>query len=297
MRPLSAEDRVTSIQARVASARQQLREAGIAPVESDLDARLLAQQVLDWTTERYLSDAGGSEPATFAQAYSALVARRATREPLAYIVGHREFWGLKLEVNPDVLIPRPATELIVEATLELFPNSNAALRIADVCTGCGCVAVAVAHERPRATVVASDISPAALDVARRNADRHGVGRRVSFRIGDLLRGLDSVEYPFDAILANPPYVVDRARPALQPEVRDFEPALALFGGSDGLEVITRLVAEAPRKLRLGGYLVFEFGLGQDVEIEELVQRAPDLTLVGVRRDLQGISRTVIAQRV
>jgi release factor glutamine methyltransferase len=297
MRPLSAEDRVTSIQARVASARQQLREAGIAPVESDLDARLLAQQVLDWTTERYLSDAGGSEPATFAQAYSALVARRATREPLAYIVGHREFWGLKFEVNPDVLIPRPATELIVEATLELFPNSNAALRIADVCTGCGCVAVAVAHERPRATVVASDISPAALDVARRNADRHGVGRRVSFRIGDLLRGLDSVEYPFDAILANPPYVVDRARPALQPEVRDFEPALALFGGSDGLEVITRLVAEAPRKLRLGGYLVFEFGLGQDVEIEELVQRAPDLTLVGVRRDLQGISRTVIAQRV
>ena len=107
-------------------------------------------------------------------------------------------------------------------------------------------------------------------MARRNADRHGVGRRVSFRTGDLLRGLDSVERPFDAILANPPYVVDRARPALQPEVRDFEPAVALFGGSDGLELITRLVAEAPRKLRPGGYLVFEFGLGQDVEIEELL---------------------------
>jgi release factor glutamine methyltransferase len=286
-----------SIQARVATARQQLREAGITPVESDLDARLLAQQVLDWTTERYLSDAGGSEPEAFAQAYDALVARRATREPLAYIVGHREFWGLKFEVNPDVLIPRPATELIVEATLELFPNRDAPLTIADVCTGCGCVAVAVAHERPGATVVASDISPAALDVARRNADRHGVGRRVSFRTGDLLRGLDSVERPFDAILANPPYVVDRARPALQPEVRDFEPALALFGGSDGLELITRLVAEAPRKLRPGGYLVFEFGLGQDVEIEELLQRAPELALVGVRRDLQGISRTAIAQRV
>jgi release factor glutamine methyltransferase len=286
-----------SIQARVATARQQLREAGITPVESDLDARLLAQQVLDWTTERYLSDAGGSEPEAFAQAYDALVARRATREPLAYIVGHREFWGLRFEVNPDVLIPRPATELIVEATLELFPNHDAPLTIADVCTGCGCVAVAVAHERPGATVVASDISPAALDVARRNADRHGVGRRVSFRTGDLLRGLDSVERPFDAILANPPYVMDRARPALQPEVRDFEPALALFGGSDGLELITRLVAEAPRKLRPGGYLVFEFGLGQDVEIEELLQRAPELALVGVRRDLQGISRTAIAQRV
>ena len=286
-----------SIQARVATARQQLREAGITPVESDLDARLLAQQVLDWTTERYLTDADGSEPDAFAQAYDALVARRATREPLAYIVGHREFWGLKFEVNPDVLIPRPATELIVEAMLELLPERNAELTIGDVCTGCGCVAVAVAHERPAATVVASDISPAALAVARRNADRHGVGRRTTFRTGDLVRGLDAVDRPFDAILANPPYVVDRARPALQPEVRDFEPALALFGGSDGLEVITRLVAEAPSRLRMGGYLIFEFGLGQDVEIETLVHRAPDLTLVGVRRDLQGISRTAIAQRV
>jgi release factor glutamine methyltransferase len=285
-----------SIQARVATARQQLREAGITPVESDLDARLLAQQVLDWTTERYFTDASSSEPETFAQAYDALVARRATREPLAYIVGYREFWGLKFEVNPDVLIPRPATELIVEALLELLPERNAELTIGDVCTGCGCVAVAVAHERPAATLVASDISPAALAVARRNADRHGVGRRITFRTGDLLRGLDAVGRPFDAILANPPYVVDRARPALQPEVRDFEPPLALFGGSDGLAVITRLVSEAPRKLRPGGYLVFEFGLGQDVEIEELVERAPELTLVGVRRDLQGISRTAIAQR-
>jgi release factor glutamine methyltransferase len=294
MRPLSAEGR--SIQERVATARQQLRAAGITAVESDLDARLLAQQVLDWTTERYLTDAGASEPETFAEAYAALVARRATREPLAYIVGHREFWGLKFEVNPDVLIPRPATELIVEAMLELFPERSAELTIGDVCTGCGCVAVAVAHERPAATVVASDISPAALAVARRNADRHGVGRRVSFRTGDLLHGLDTVERPFDAILANPPYVVDRARPALQPEVRDFEPAVALFGGSDGLGVITRLVAEAPRRLCPGGYLIFEFGLGQDVEIEELLDRAPELTLVGVRRDLQGISRTAIAQR-
>jgi len=286
-----------SIQARVATARQQLREAGITAVESDLDARLLAQQVLDWTTERYLTDAGASEPEAFAQAYDALVARRATREPLAYIVGHREFWGLKFEVNPDVLIPRPSTELIVEALVELFPERGAALTIGDVCTGCGCVAVAVALERPAATVVASDISPAALDVARRNANRHGVGGRVSFRAGDLLAGLDTIERPFDAILANPPYVVDHARPALQPEVRDFEPALALFGGSDGLGVITRLVDEAPRRLRRGGYLIFEFGLGQDVEVEELVDRAPELRLVGVRRDLQGISRTAIAQRV
>lgn len=289
-----------TILARVAAARQQLRDAGISAVESDLDARLLAQQVLDWTTERFFTDSGDREPDQFAQRYTALVARRVSREPLAYIVGFREFWGLEFEVTRDVLIPRPATELIVEAMLELFPHRTAPLTVGDVCTGCGCVAVAIARERPAATISASDISPAALEVARRNADRHGVGARITFQTGDLLEGLGhpaAINQPFDAILANPPYVVDRARPALQPEVRDFEPAVALFGGIDGLGLITRLVAEAPRRLRPGGYLVFEFGLGQDVEIEGLLDQAPELALVGVRRDLQGISRTAIAKRV
>jgi release factor glutamine methyltransferase len=287
---------MTSIQARVATARQRLRDAGIAARESEIDARLLAQQVLDWTTERYLTDAGAAEPDTFADAYDALVARRATREPLAYIVGHREFWGMKFEVNADVLIPRPSTELIIEAMLDLFPERTAALTIGDVCTGCGCLAVAMACERPAATIVGSDISPAALAVARRNAERHDVADRITFRTGDLLAGLDVTDRKFDAILANPPYVVDRARPALQPEVRDFEPAVALFGGSDGLGLITRLVAEAPGRLKPGGYLIFEFGFGQDVEVEELLHPASDLTLVGVRRDLQGISRTAVARR-
>lgn len=282
-----------SIQVHVSAARQRLREAGVSPVESDLDARLLAQHVLGWTTERFLTDASAAEPNGFAPHYDTLVARRATREPLAYIVGHREFWGLDLEVNPDVLIPRPSTELIVEAVLELFPNRAAPLAVADICTGCGCVAVALAHELPAATVVATDISHGALQVARRNAERHGVADRVTFTHGDLLDGLDR---PFDAILANPPYVVDRARPALQPEVRDHEPAVALFGGVDGLGLVTRLVAEAPSRLRAGGYLVFEFGLGQDVEIEDLLAQTPWLTLVGVRRDLQGIARTAIAQK-
>jgi release factor glutamine methyltransferase len=287
---------MTSIRARVATARERLRDAGIGAGESELDARLLAQQVLQWSTERYLSDAGDAEPETFARAYDALVARRERREPLAYIVGHREFWGLEFDVNPDVLIPRPATELIVEALLELFPDRDAPLTIGDICTGCGCVAVAVARERPQATVVASDISAAAIEVALGNAVRHGVARRIVFGIGDLLHGLDAITGPFDAILANPPYVVDQARPALQPEVRDFEPSVALFGGRDGLELISRLVAGAPARLRPGGYLVFEFGLGQDLEIEALIGQSADLTLVGVRRDLQGISRTVIARR-
>lgn len=282
-----------SIHVQVAAARQRFRDAGISGTESDLDARLLAQHVLGWTTERFFTDAHAQEPEGFSPQYETLVARRATREPLAYIVGVREFWGLELEVTPHVLIPRPATELIVEAMLELFRNRSAPLAVADICTGCGCVAVAIAHERPAATVVATDISLEALEVARRNAIRHGVDDRVVFRHGDLMEGIDR---RLDAIVANPPYVVDRAAPALQPEVRDYEPALALFGGTEGFDLVTRLVAEAPSRLRPGGHLVFEFGLGQDVEVEELLEQAPDLTLLEMRRDLQGIARTAVVQR-
>ena len=283
-----------SIHVHVSAARQRLRDAGITPTESDLDARLLAQHVLGWTTERFLTDAREPVPVGFTPRYDALVARRVTREPLAYIVGVREFWGLELEVTPDVLIPRPATELIVEAVQELFPDRSVPLSIADVCTGCGCVAVAIACERPTAIVKGFDISRPALEVARRNAARHGVGDRVTFTHGDLLEGVTGC---FDAIVANPPYVVDRAGPALQPEVRDYEPSVALFGGIDGLTLVARLIADAPTRLRPGGYLVFEFGLGQDVEVEDLLETSPDLTLVDLRRDLQGIARTAIARRM
>ena len=283
-----------TIHSQVSAARQRLRDAGITPTESDLDARLLAQHVLGWSTERFLIDAREPVPDGFAPRYDALVARRVTREPLAYIVGIREFWGLELEVNADVLIPRPATELIVEAIQELFPDRSVPLSIADVCTGCGCVAVAIAHERPSATVSGTDISRPALAVARRNAARHGVADRVTFTHGDLLAGISGT---FDAIVANPPYVIDRARPALQPEVRDHEPSVALFGGIDGLTLVTRLVAAAPGRLRPGGYLIFEFGLGQDVEVEDLLDASPELTLAGMRRDLQGIARTAIARRI
>jgi len=282
-----------TIHRRVVEARQQLRDAGISQTESELDARLLAQHVLGWTTERFLTEAQAPEPDGFAPQYDTLVARRATREPLAYIVGVREFWGLLLEVSPAVLIPRPSTELIVEAVLDLFPDPSARLDVADIGTGCGCVALAIAQERPSAAIVGIDISREALEVAHRNATRYGFTDRVTFRHGDLLDGIDG---PFDAIVANPPYVVDRAGPALQPEVRDHEPAVALFGGVDGLTLLTRLVADAPTRLRPGGSLVFEFGYGQDIEIEDLLEQSSELRLVGVRRDLQGIARTAIAQK-
>jgi release factor glutamine methyltransferase len=282
-----------SIHGHVNTARQRLRAAGISPTESDLDARLLAQHVLGWSTERFLADAQSQGPEDFAARYDALVDRRATREPLAYIVGVREFWSLDFEVGPAVLIPRPSTELIVEAIVDHFPDRDAPLAVVDVCTGCGCLAVAIARERPRATIVATDISREAVEVAARNAARHGVAARVTCREGDLLDVIDGVH---DAIVANPPYVVDNAKTALQPEVRDYEPDVALFGGVDGLGLLTRLVAGAPAHLRSGGLLVFEFGLGQDVEVENLLAESADLDLVDVRRDLEGIARTAVARR-
>jgi len=276
----------------VAAARERLREAGLRPTEAELSARALAQHALGWNTTQLLADGRGAAPTGFDAAYAGLVARRARREPLAYIVGRREFWGLSFEVSPAVLIPRPETELLVEAVLQRFPD-GAAFDIADVGTGSGCVAIAIAHERHAATVTATDISEEALAVASRNAAALGVAGHVRFVAGDLLAPLTGL---FDVIAANPPYVVDRSRPALQPEVRDHEPDVALFGGGDGLQLIERLVNGAPALLREGGWLMFEFGYGQDLEVEELLARSPELTFVELRRDLQGIARTAIAQK-
>jgi release factor glutamine methyltransferase len=287
---------VISVHSRVSGARENLREAGLSPAEADLGARLLAEHVLGWDAARYFTSGGDPEPDGFATTYDALVLRRASREPLAYITGRQDFWDLTFEVSPDVLIPRPETELIVEAAIELLRERSAdgsPLRIADACTGCGCLAVALARELPQAHVVATDVSEAALAVARRNAARHGVDARVRFVRADVL---DGVAGPFDAIVANPPYVRAGDRPGLQPEVREHEPAVALFGGADGVDIVARLVAQTPAYLSAGGYLIFEFGYGQDVAVEQLIAAAPGLTMIGLRRDLQGIARTAVARR-
>jgi release factor glutamine methyltransferase len=283
---------MSTIHARVATARQQLRDAGLSSAEAELSARLLAEHLLGWSTERFLVDAVEPEPAGFSARYDAVVARRAAREPLPYITGRREFWGLSFEVTPDVLIPRPETELIVEVALDLFTDPAAPMRVADLCTGSGCVAIAIAHERTRAAVLATDISNTALAVARRNAVRHRVVDRLQFECTDLLQNVSGM---FDLIVANPPYVRSGDRPALQPEVRE-EPDVALFSGPEGLDVTRRLIADAPAFLRSGAHLIFEFGLGQDVEIEQLIAASESLTLIDMRRDIQGIARTAIARR-
>jgi release factor glutamine methyltransferase len=254
---------------------------------------LLAQQVLGWDATQLLTSAGDVPPDTFPPAFEALVARRASREPMAYITGHKEFWNLQFEVSPAVLIPRPETELIVEAVLAIVPASQLFTMI-DACTGCGNVAVAVAHQLAGARIVATDISEAALEVARRNSARFGTEGRVNFVRADLFGALGG---PVDVITANPPYVAERNAGGLQPEVGEHEPGVALFGGGqDGLALVERLVREAPPLLRPGGHLIFEFGFGQEVEVEALVESAPSLTLLELKRDLQGIARTVVSRR-
>lgn len=277
----------------VAAARQALREAGIGTVEAELSARVLAEHALGWDAARYFVSANQPESSTFAEHYDSLVARRAAREPVAYITGRQEFWGLSLDVSPAVLIPRPETELIVEAALERFADRTQPLAVADACTGSGCLAVALAAERPHATVVATDISQVALDVARRNSERHRLDGRIRFIRTNVLDGVDGT---FDLIVGNPPYVRTVDRPALQPEVRDFEPPVALFGGETGMDLVATLVGQAVGRIRHQGYLMFEFGFGQEIAVEELIEKTEGLTLIGLRHDLQGIARTAIARR-
>lgn len=280
------------INAVVADARRRFRAAGIPRDEAALDARLLAQHVLGWDAARLMTH--GDEAATpdFQLAFEQLVARRVRREPIAYITGTREFWNVTIEVTPAVLVPRPETELIIEAALEHFDH-GLALRMLDVCTGSGCLAVALAREFPKATLVASDVCDADLSVAQRNLSRYGLTARVSCACTDLLDGLNG---PFDLIVANPPYVPASDAPDLQPEVREFEPAGALFAGDDGLQIIRRLVPDAAKVLAPEGLLVFEFGAGQDAQVEAIVAATPALTLLEIKHDLQDIPRTAVAQR-
>jgi release factor glutamine methyltransferase len=278
-----------TIAERVAAARRELEAAGIPPPEAGLDAELLARSALGW--DRAALVTRRREPATpaFDSAYAAVIARRAAREPVAYILGEREFWGLPFEVTRDVLIPRPETELIVEEALVAFGGGAPPAAVIDVCTGSGCLAVSLAREFGGADVIATDISPAALEVARRNAQRHGVAARIRFHQADLL---DAVTIRADLIVANPPYVAQRDAAQLAPEIRDHEPHVALFAGADGLDVYRRLLPAGRERLTHGGRLVLEIGHGQADAIVDLAEAAR-LRLEHTRQDLQGITRVVV----
>jgi release factor glutamine methyltransferase len=224
--------------------------------------------------------------------YYALIDRRAGGEPLQYITGHQEFWGLDIQVTPAVLIPRPETEHAVEAALELLREMDSP-RIIDVGTGSGCIALALASELSQAIIEAMDISGEALGVARGNAERLGLAARVCFAQGDLLEDhLDG--YPaFDMVISNPPYVGASEADKLQIEVREHEPHCALFGGQEGLDVYRRLIPQAEKVLKPGGWLVLEIGYSQEQGIRELLSGWIEFRIVP---DLHGIPRVVVARK-
>lgn len=224
----------------------------------------------------------------------ALVARRRRREPVAYILGEREFFKRGFEVGPDVLIPRPDTETLVEAALAHVPQ-DAAVRVLDLCTGSGAVAVSLAAERSAARVDATDISQDALRIAARNAERHGVAERVSFYEGDLFAALPAPD-AYDVVTCNPPYVRLQEWEELAPEIREHEPRAALVAERDGLAFYERLCEEAPRWLAEGGVIVVEVGDGQASRVEETFVGTGMFTEIRFHRDLRGVCRVVEAAR-
>jgi release factor glutamine methyltransferase len=273
-----------------------LSAGGIAAPAARRDAEALARAALGWSEARFFTDRHDEAPAAFLERFPQMIARRIRREPVAYIVGTREFWGLDFIVTPDVLIPRPESELLVEQAvlcLSATPptNDGRVPLVVDVGTGSGCLAVAVATERPDVRLAATDISAAALAVARQNAAVHGVDGRIDFLLGSLL---DPVAGVPDVVVSNPPYVVAAA--ALAPEVGRHEPAAALFSGVDGLDAIRGLVAQAAAKLRPRGSLIFEFGFGHDPAVEALIARDSRLRLERIVNDLQDIPRVAVVSR-
>jgi release factor glutamine methyltransferase len=275
-----------------ASVREALDSAviAIAAAGSDtprLDAELLLADALGIDRTALFMDPGRTVEGPAVRAFQDAVRRRsAGREPIAYILGRRGFRHLELEIDARVLVPRPETELLVEVGLELLGDDA---RVADVGTGSGAVALALAQERPDLALVATDISAGALAVAKANAERLGLGPRVEFREGDLLAGAGAV----DAVLSNPPYVAETERASLAPEITRHEPPGALFAGEDGLDVIRRLV---PAAREAGARLLaIEVGQGQAAAVGGLMRMA-GFTTIAARRDLAGIERVVIGSR-
>ncbi len=221
------------------------------------------------------------------------VERRAAGEPLQYITGVQDFYGREFRVTPDVLIPRPETELLVEAALEV--NKNESAFICDVGTGSGCIVVTLLCELPGARAVAVDKSAAALEIAKFNAAKQSVADRAVFVVSDCFDALDEQANQFDLIVSNPPYVSESALAGLQREVRDHEPLLALTPGPDGLSVIRRILADAPAYLKPNGHLLMEIGFDQGEDVRNIIDESV-WSLLEVRPDLQCIPRIVVLQK-
>ena len=264
---------------------------GPHPQRARADAELLLLHVLDRNKAWLMAHGAEEVTAARAASYNELVTQRLAGEPIQYILGEAEFYGLPFRVTRNVLIPRPETEHLVERALELAA-AFAEPRIVDIGTGSGAIAVALADQLPSAAVTAIDISPSALAIARANADRNNAAR-IRFLEGDLLTPVNGES--FELVVSNPPYVPATDRASLSVEVREFEPELALFAGDDGLDIYRRLIPAAFATLIAGGYLLLEIGFGQSAQITHLLARS-GFEQIEFVPDLQGIARVACARR-
>jgi len=278
------------------SAAQRMIDAGIDADEARLESELLLRHVLGIDRAAFLRLKEREMPPDARQRFLPLLERRLAREPLAYIIGKRAFFGMMFEVDRNVLIPRPETEGLVERALALASGGwmGGSPLIADVGTGSGCIAVTLAAKLPGARLLACDVSAAALGVARRNAERYNVATHIRFIAGDLLT---LVTNQIDAIISNPPYIPSAEIDTLPPEIARYEPLWALDGGADGLAVIRQLLKQAPRRLKPGGAVLLEIGDGQGDAVRQLALAAFPDARVEVERDLAGLERYVTIRRM
>jgi release factor glutamine methyltransferase len=274
-------------------ASERLNWAGVP--EARKEARSLLAHVLEVDWSVLITDADKPVADVSLSRFHELVSRRMTGEPAQYITGTQDFYGRRFEVNPDVLIPRPETEGLIETAVSLVSPTILPFWICDVGTGSGCIAITLLCEKHFAHAIGVDISEAALEVAKRNANAHNVANRVSFIQSDCFDALTR-DNTFDLIVSNPPYVSAKVLQGLQREVRDHEPRVALTPGDDGLAIIRRLIKEAPPFLKPGGHLVIEIGFDQSEKIAELLD--PEVwELLRIAPDLQQIPRIVVLRRV
>jgi release factor glutamine methyltransferase len=281
-----------------------------------LDAACLLEAASGLPRWRFVLDSGRPIPGGIADRFDSMLLRREAREPIAYILGTKEFWSLPLAVGYGVLIPRPETETVVEAVLEKVRRAKSevrgaegadpaprtphpALKILDIGTGCGAIALALATEIPSARIYALDCSRAALRIAGGNAAALGLLDRVHFLEGDLIESLRPApdRGGFDVIVSNPPYVPSDALGSLSPEIIAYEPLEALDGGPDGLRYHRRIIEEAPGCLRAGGWLALEVGEGQSPAVVELLRKSEAFGPAEVRRDLGGRDRVVLSSKI
>ena len=278
-----------------------LRDTAVALTAAGIDnarfeARLLLSRATGLAIEQLISRGPDAAPAAAAATLRELTARRVRREPMAYILGEREFWGLPFKVSPAVLIPRPDSETVIETVLDLLPDRSRKLRILDLGLGSGCLLLTLLREYPQATGVGIDASEAALAVAQANAEALGVAPRARLTTGDWRQAgwTDLLEGPFDLLVSNPPYIESVAVEGLMPEVARHEPRLALDGGADGLAAYRIIAAALPALVVPGGWAIVEVGEGQAPEIASLFA-AEGLVPRPSRKDLGGIERVVPAQ--